>query len=189
MRTVQIADQTWYVANDLLVELNCNPKVTKLIQAITTNLGSNHVCTVPLCDSIGRTQATTLISEMALVYALQRSRKPQAKQIAAEIGLSLTLVVSPIETETIRVIEAAFKHLNPIRQFFVCGYRIDLYFPQQRVAVECDETHHNQSRVADKERQLAITASLDCRFVRYQPQAPGFNVGAVINELIMLLRP
>ena len=184
LRTTEIDGTTWYVAIDLLVALECNPRVTKLCKAIINNVGRNHVCVVPLHDSINRIQATTLISEMALVYALQRSRKPQVKQLAKELGLSLNILVSPIETDTIRIIAAAFAHLKPIEQFFLNGYRIDLYFPAERIAVECDELHHKDNQVADQERELEIKAALKCTFIRYSPCEPGFNIGETINQIM-----
>lgn len=189
MRTILIEGDRWFVARDVMTALHCTTKVTELEISIRTNLGEQYVVSYPVKDTIGRRQLTLLLSEKALKYVLQRSRKAAAKDLARELGLELDIMQSPIETETIRVIEAAFSHLNPVDQFFVDGYRIDLYFPTQRVAVECDETHHNKTvnREADEERRLKITNILGCSWVRYAPHEPGFNIGKVINQLIQKL--
>ena len=70
---------------------------------------------------------------------------------------------------------------------FKCDrYSIDLYFPNERVAVECDE-HDHGAYVNDDERQLAIEERLDCVFFRFNPDDPDFNLHVFIGRLGCLL--
>jgi very-short-patch-repair endonuclease len=94
--------------------------------------------------------------------------------------------VTPTKEQwTIGVIARAFKHVRSIRQFRVNGYRIDLYFPDHRIAVECDELGHRRYDAdAEAQRQRRIEQTLNCSFVRYNPDARGFNIGDVVNHLI-----
>jgi hypothetical protein len=118
------------------------------------------------------------LSEPALKLFLQKSRKPNAKLLAKALGLDLDILISPIEANCIGIIESAFQHLNPVSQFFVNGYRIDLYFPQHRLAVECDEHRHSHvPKKQEKSRQDSIAKALGCKFIRFNPHDPSFNLG------------
>ena len=190
VRTVLLDGERWFVGTDVLKALNYSQSVTGITQAVVTNLGSQHVRSHPVPDKIGRNQLTLLLSEKALKYTLQQSRKPKAKALAMELNLDLDIMQSPIETETIRIIQAAFKTYNPIDQFFVAGYRIDLYFPKERIAVECDEPHHNTpaQQAEDADRCLQITELLGCKWVRYNPTTPNFNIGDVISTILLFIQ-
>ncbi|MEI2580531.1 endonuclease domain-containing protein [Scytonema sp. PRP1] len=99
--------------------------------------------------------------------------------------LGIKVAMPSIETQTLSIIQKSFAHLKPIPQFLVNGYRIDLYFPEERVAVECDELHHNMTGIYDEERQDAIIKALGCKFIRFKPHSPNFNLGDVIYRLIV----
>ena len=46
-------------------------------------------------------------------------------------------------------------------QHFVLGYRIDLYFPEHKLATEVDEKGNKEIK-----RQKAIDKELDCELIR-----------------------
>ncbi len=92
------------------------------------------------------------------------------------------------EQRTIGQIRRAFQHLRTVQQYKVGPYYIDLYFPDYRIAVECDEEGHRRYSPKDeRKRQNYIEQELNCTFVRYNPDASNFNVGDVINQIIMLV--
>lgn len=66
-------------------------------------------------------------------------------------------------------------------------YRIDLYLPKYKIAIECDETHHltPAKKEADRRRQEKIEKNLDCYFIRFNPFENYFNIGNVINKIIL----
>ena len=82
-------------------------------------------------------------------------------------------------------IRKAFGGLRMVAQYPCRNYRIDLYFPDQRVAVECDEenAHGGNRAQADARRESTLHAELGCVFVRFRPQRAGFDMSVVINEL------
>jgi very-short-patch-repair endonuclease len=60
-----------------------------------------------------------------------------------------------------------------------------LYFPKERIAIECDEHgHYEYEEEKDIQRQDFITKSLGCQFIRFNPNQKGFNIGTVINKII-----
>ena len=85
-------------------------------------------------------------------------------------------------------IRKTFKHLRTIEQYKIGPYYIDLYFPDYRIAVECDEEGHRKySKEVEFKRQSYIEQTLGCIFVRYNPDSLNFNIGDVINQIIMLI--
>ena len=77
-----------------------------------------------------------------------------------------------VEEETLAPVVTVFAALNPVRQFCCGQYRIDLYFPKQKVAVECDEHGHNAySLEAEVARQTFLEQQLGCKFIRYDPHS------------------
>jgi very-short-patch-repair endonuclease len=89
------------------------------------------------------------------------------------------------EQETIGQIIQAFSHLSPQRQYIVGTYRMDLYFPDQKLAVECDEWgHRDRDPNQEATREDYIKKHLSCKILRYNPDSPGFCVFDVINKII-----
>lgn len=92
------------------------------------------------------------------------------------------------ESETIAAIQTAFAHFASEPQFRVGVYRIDLYFPCRRIAVECDEFGHQPyDPQQESKRSLFITNALHCRFFRFNPQSSGFSLPAIISELMQMM--
>ena len=74
VRTVQINGETWFVLKDVCVVLGITDH-----KVVARRLEEDEVCQVPLTDSLGRTQETTVISESGLYNVILRSDKPEAK--------------------------------------------------------------------------------------------------------------
>lgn len=136
----------------------------------------------------GKLREVTILDIEGVKELLCRSRKSlDKKQKIAEIfSIDLSVVThSNIETETIEIIKESFSHLPSIPQFFVSGYRIDLYFPEHRIAIECDEFNHQDYNAnEEKARQDCIIKLLGCKFIRYNPNKEDFNIGQVINHIM-----
>lgn len=103
-----------------------------------------------------------------------------------------SVVLKPLavtrERETLNQIISAFKHLQLVQQYKVSSFRIDLYFPDYKIAVECDENgHKHYQRDAEATRQAYIEQALGCKFVRYNPDALDFNIGDVIHRIMMFV--
>ena len=93
-----------------------------------------------------------------------------------------------VEADALQPVITTFAHLNPVPRFVVGGYCIDLYFPQQKLAVECDEHGHRHYDVdQEKTRQLSIELQLSCRFHRFDPCEEGFCLYKLMNQLMQLL--
>lgn len=96
------------------------------------------------------------------------------------------IVMSP-ENSTIGFICNAIKPLftEMIRQFIVEKYRVDLYIPDIKLCVECDEEGHRDYNASmEAERQACIENKLSCCFIRFNPNADGFDISDVIANIL-----
>jgi len=109
--------------------------------------------------------------------------------VAKKLGISVSNEIDLTkEQQTIRQIRKTFKHLRTIEQYKVGPYYIDLYFADYRIAVECDEDGHRRyAQDVERKRQNYIEQTLNCTFVRYNPDSPNFNIGDVINQIVQLI--
>lgn len=73
VRTVMIDNEPWFVLKDVCNVLEMTTK------HLTDRLEEDEVKLIPLTDSIGRQQNTTVINESGLYSVILRSDKPQAK--------------------------------------------------------------------------------------------------------------
>ena len=125
------------------------------------------------------------------IACLRQSRMShkQKQQRLREIGLPQEDFMRVyVEEETLAPIVTVFASLNPVKQFCCGQYRIDLYFPAQKVAVECDEHGHTAySLEAEIARQKFLECQLGCQFVRYDPHSVNFDIYQLIARLLPLL--
>ena len=76
-----------------------------------------------------------------------------------------------------------------IHQFGVGKYRIYLYFPKYKLAVECDEFDHRHRDIEyEVERQKRIKKLLNCTFVRFNPDAKDFCILEVVNKIFVQIK-
>ena len=69
-------------------------------------------------------------------------------------------------------------------QYSVLGYRIDLYFHKNKLAIEIDESGHADRNLSNEiESQKALEKELDCVFIRINPDEENFNIFKQINNI------
>lgn len=123
------------------------------------------------------------------VLAGARMSLKQKNSILKALGMAEAILLRAyIEEETLEPVIKVFSSLRPVKQFSCGPFLIDLYFPNQRIALECDEWGHAHYNADDElERQKFIEGQLNCTFVRYNPNAQNFRVVDLIAELMPML--
>lgn len=92
------------------------------------------------------------------------------------------------ETQIVSVLKAAFADLQPMPQFCIHGYRIDLYLATANIVIEIDEYgHKDYDTQKELVREQKIKDALGCSFIRFDPYLPGFNLGDVILSIRELI--
>ena len=77
-----------------------------------------------------------------------------------------------------------WKELSSITQYKVGNYRVDLYFPQIRLVIECDENNHSgYDQVNEVKRHEYIEKTLNCVIYRYNPDSKDFFIYRLIYEI------
>lgn len=91
------------------------------------------------------------------------------------------------EIQISQVLCAAFADYDPCPQFYVKGYRVDLYLAKPRLAIECDERNHPKyCQKLEKKREQRIKEALGCSFLRFNPYCRSFNIGGLIYRIRQL---
>jgi very-short-patch-repair endonuclease len=97
------------------------------------------------------------------------------------------------EAEYIGHLMDVFDIYNPLRQYAVETYRVDLYLEKINIVVECDEEDHKgRCPVYEKAREEIVLDVLDCSMVRFNPDHPEFSVFSVIkviHRLVVKVKP
>ena len=74
-------------------------------------------------------------------------------------------------------------------QYCIQNKRLDCYFSKHKLGVEIDE-YGNVDRDFEYEqsRQLMIEKKLGCKIIRINPDAAGFNIHRLINQICMYIK-
>lgn len=89
-----------------------------------------------------------------------------------------------IENQTIGFIENTYGNiLNLKRQYKFGKYRVDLYFIDYKLVVECDENDHiDRDPTQEKIREQYII-SLGNKIIRYNPNKTNFDLSNILREI------
>lgn len=106
-------------------------------------------------------------------------------------NIKVIKIIAPIETQTIGFIENTYKDcIETIRQFKINTYCVDLYFPQYKIIVECDEFGHNDRDPTYESNRENYLISLGNTMIRYNPNEDDFNLSNVLNQINrLIIRP
>jgi very-short-patch-repair endonuclease len=137
--------------------------------------------------TVGGAQTSLWISYAGFKMLVANSRKPKARCIAEELKLGIgRFHCVSVESETISFIRKAFEGEATSLQHAFGRYRVDLYFKDYKLVVECDEenTHNSkEKRSYDLKRQKYIEDHFACTFVRYRPQSDKDALPKIINQI------
>ena len=92
------------------------------------------------------------------------------------------------EARTIYTIQKVSEGISMKGQFSIGSYRIDLYFPEYKLAIECDEHDHKDRDINYEIRQQKfIEDLLNCKFIRYNPDAKDFTIESALNKILQYI--
>jgi very-short-patch-repair endonuclease len=93
-----------------------------------------------------------------------------------------------IENQTIGFIENSYKDiLNVKRQYIFSIYRVDLYFVDYRLIIECDENNHDDRDAAYEKVRQDYLVSLGNKMIRYNPNEKSFDLSNVLRQINAVL--
>lgn len=127
---------------------------------------------------------------MFLAYFLPRADNLPEKEVQRLLAcFELTDVTFlPVNEKSIMSDLTAAFPWPCVTQFAIGSYRIDLYIPRFKIAIECDEFQHTAyNKIDEEERETFITEQLTCRWVRFDPYTENFSIFEVIRQVLHLV--
>ena len=126
------------------------------------------------------------------MYVINKCRKPIRKLINLTRCLGIELHKNKWlckEQDTLSQIMQVFYGEETIHQFGVGKYRIGLYFPRYKLAIECDEFDHRDRDFGyEVERLKHMEKLFNCTFVRFNPDAKDFGILEVVNRIFVQIK-
>ena len=111
-------------------------------------------------------------------------RTDKSCSLKKNLGFKLYDVINTKEQTIINSIKDTFEGENIQTQYSALGYRIDLYFHNNKLAIEIDKLGHADRNMNNEiERQKALEKELNCIFIRITTDEKDFNIFKEINEI------
>jgi very-short-patch-repair endonuclease len=191
---VDVDGDTWYNYNGRSVAYNCGYKdhkkaLKRHVPKQCIKLFANLIKASPTWSNQNLANSR-YINEAGLMQLVSQSRLRHSLIYAEKLGIdTFKFKTETAELATIDYIMTAFDGEDMIEQFVIGKYRVDLYFPVYKVAIECDENDH-KGRDIDKEteRQSFITEQLSCQWVRFNPHGDQFSIAKVTNAIFVAIK-
>uniref|UniRef100_A0A6C0D5E8 DUF559 domain-containing protein n=1 Tax=viral metagenome TaxID=1070528 RepID=A0A6C0D5E8_9ZZZZ len=82
--------------------------------------------------------------------------------------------------------------VNMKRQYVIDIYRVDLYFIDYNLVIECDENNHDDRNPIQEKVREDYIISLGNKIIRYNPNVSSFDLSNVlreINSIIFSVKP
>lgn len=118
-----------------------------------------------------------------LLKALANSRTMEFPDIVDEI--KIIKHIRPQEIYYLEFVQKAFADFESKMQFVCESYKIDLYFTQKNLAIECDEKGHKDRALKyEQNRENQIKRKLSCKFYRFNPDCTPLS--KVMHDLICI---
>ena len=132
-----------------------------------------------------------LITRDGAIELLIKTRKrltPDVLHIFKEFGIDTTnRKCLTKEQQTLSAIANAFKTEKIEDQFKVGSYYLDMYFPEYKIVVECDENGHaDRKPYKERERMDYVNKEFDIddtHWMRYNPDEHDFDISKIIGRI------
>jgi very-short-patch-repair endonuclease len=93
-----------------------------------------------------------------------------------------------IENQTIGFIENSYSNITNLKRQYVIGkYRVDLYFIDYKLVIECDEYGHIDRNIVQEKCRENYILSLGNKLIRYNPNVPLFDLSNVLRDINQVL--
>ena len=184
----------WFKGKDVAVLLGY-ANTTKAIISHVEDDDKRQLCEV--CSSARAAgvqpneMKTIYINEAGVRRLVIKSQKPQASELARHLGIKEETRYLRKEIEIVGFIQEMLTQIMIPFEFqkSVSNYRIDLYLPSLKLAIEIDENNHaDRDPSYEKAREERIREELGCKFLRINPDASDFKlsscVGRIMREII-----
>jgi very-short-patch-repair endonuclease len=180
--------------DDLLLHLSCKKEslVRHLKKNYKENIHYNVVKNIPpICrNPSGGGQNKILFMLTENVFELLKNSFNLRNRYIVNLSETVKYINIGmcIENQTIGFIENAYHSiLNVKRQYRIDKYRVDLYFIDYKLVVECDENDHIDRDCVSEQVREKFIKSFGNKIIRYNPNAEAFDLSNVLKEINAVL--
>ena len=150
-----INEKPWTRAREVCRVLEYNKKTTDIVKAFCSKESYVHkwqlnsvACTPTNWPKWDSQKLDLYINEEGMIELLVGGQQPLAKELAEYMGIKIIgHKYVRKEAGTIYTIQKVFEGISMKRQFSIGSYRIGLYFPEHKLAVECDKYDHTDTDI------------------------------------------
>ena len=191
-----------YISNQLYFEYFVGYEIVSLIgyknpaRVISNNVSKSN--TLEFRDYPGvkipeLDPRTILITRDGAIEILIKTRKritPDVLHILKKFNIDTTnRKCLTKEQQTLSAIANVFKTERIEDQFHIDEYYLDMYFPEYKIVVECDENGHFDRKPYDERFRMDIVNETlnidDSNWIRYNPDEKDFDISKVIGQIYM----
>ena len=187
VRCLDIDNVRWYCCRDIALSLGY--KCTR--QAISLHIDEKFIKTMidlyPNIILTANNKTTKFTQHDGLQQLIIKSQLPNAIDIAKELGIDVHKKFLRKEIEIIGFVQEFLTGLGiPFCfQHSINQYKIDLYLPNHKLAIEIDENGHSErNQIYEQKRQQDITNLLDCKFLRVNPDDVNFKISLFLADIV-----
>jgi len=134
---------------------------------------------------------TILITRDGAIELVIKTRKrvtPEVLHLFKQFGIDTTnRKCLTKEQQTLSPIGNVFKTEKIEDQFKVDKYYLDMYFPEYKIIIECDENGHSDRKPGDERERMDIVNEIlnidDSYWIRYNPDEYDFDISKVIGRI------
>jgi len=130
------------------------------------------------------------INEDGLSKLILQSNKPKSIHIAKDLDITVKMKYLRKEIEVVSFIQSFLTGLKIPFEFqkSVDKYRIDLFLPIQKLAIEIDENgHKDRNQMYEQTREETLTTLLSCKFMRINPDDRDFNIALCLSNITRVI--
>ena len=183
MTRKQIGDALGYASKNTAI---------KNIHQRHKNLLESHFQTVKLKTPNNQKHSSIIYNSKGIETILLISNAPEIQSklynimgLAQKVDLYHNLYYK--ENTTIASIAKALRYFSSEREYVIDSYRVDLFFQDSRLIIECDEMNHiSYNKTLEQEREKHLI-SKGCKIYRYNPDASDFNLENTIADILEIL--
>jgi very-short-patch-repair endonuclease len=170
--------------------LYLSPCKDKIVNHIKKNYKENiHYIIEKNCQTIkrrgGHNKINYMLTETAFeliknTYNLRNKYLVNSTDCVKQINI----IAMCIENQTIGFIENAYNSVSNIkRQYYIGKYKVDLYFVDYNLVIECDENNHiDRNHIYEKIRENYLI-SLGNQIIRFNPNETNFDLSNVLKRI------
>lgn len=103
-------------------------------------------------------------------------------------GIKHINIAMCVENQTIGFIKNAYDNIfNMKRQYIIGNYRVDLYFIDYKLVIECDEDNHSDRNQTNEKIREDYLISLGNKIIRFNPNEISFDLSNVLKKINFIL--